>query len=84
MLNGQSYVGDNNDDDDVDDNYNHVDDYDEVDANLEDGTWSAWRPMASISSYEQCVEDEVKYDHIIFPANCDFKHVVHCNSYQPG
>ena len=66
MLNGQSYVGDNNDDDDVDDNYNHVDDYDEVDANLEDGTWSAWRPMASISSYEQCVEDEVKYDHIIF------------------
>ena len=52
MLNGQSYVGDSNDDDDVNDNYNHVDDYDEVDANLEDGTWSAWRPMASISSYE--------------------------------
>ena len=43
-----------------------VDDFDDVDANLEDGTWSAWRPMASISSYEQCVEDEVKYDHIIF------------------
>ena len=61
-----------------------VDDFDDVDANLEDGTWSAWRPMASISSYEQCVEDEVKRDHIIFPANCDFKHVVHCNSYQPG
>ena len=61
-----------------------VDDFDDVDANLEDGTWSAWRPMASISSYEQCVEDEVKYDHIIFPANCDFKHDVDCISYQPG
>ena len=55
MLNGQYYVGDNNDDDDVDDNCNHVDDYDEVDANLEDGTWSAWRPMASISS---CIAKE--------------------------
>ena len=43
-----------------------VDDFDDVDVNLEDGTWSAWRPMASISSYEQSVEDEVKYDHIIF------------------
>ena len=61
-----------------------VDDFDDVDANLEDGTWSAWRPMASISSYEQCVEDEVKHDHIIFPANCDFKHDVDCISYQPG
>ena len=61
-----------------------VDDFDDVDVNLEDGTWSAWRPMASISSYEQCVENEVKYDHIIFPANCDFKHVAHCNRYQPG
>ena len=61
-----------------------VDEIDDVDANLEDGTWSAWRPMASISSYEQCVEDEVKHDHIIFPANCDFKHDVDCISYQPG
>ena len=61
-----------------------VDDFDDVDVNLEDGTWSAWRPMASISSYEQSVENEVKHDHIIFPASCDFKHVVHCISYQPG
>ena len=61
-----------------------VDDFDDVDVNLEDGTWSAWRPMASISSYEQSVEDEVKHDHIIFSANCDFKHDVDCNRYQPG